>query len=84
MAKDVLAKFAVDKARSIVAQDGDLELKEVRDNVAYIRYRARKCAADCAQCVIGPEDLKDFLADVFRTAAPHIKDFDIEFDAFAN
>jgi hypothetical protein len=83
MAKDVLAKFALDKASGIVAQDGELELRDVRDNVAYIRYRARKGAADCAQCVIGPEDLKQFLADVFRTAAPHIKDFDIEFDAVA-
>ena len=83
MAKDVLAKFALDKARNIVAGDGDLELKEVRDNVVYISYRARKSPADCAQCVIGPDDLKDFLADIFRTAAPHIKDFDIEFEAFA-
>jgi hypothetical protein len=83
MAKDVLAKFALDKARTIVAGDGDLELKEVRDNVAHIRYRARKNAADCAQCVIGPDDLRDFLADIFRTTAPHIKDFDIEFEALA-
>ena len=83
MAKDVLAKFALDKARTIVAEDGDLELKDVRDNIVYIRYRARKSAADCAQCVIGPDDLKDFLADIFRTTAPHIKDFDIEFEAFA-
>jgi hypothetical protein len=83
MAKDVLAKFALDKARTIVAEDGDLELREVRDNVAYIRYVARKSSADCAQCVIGPDDLKDFLADIFRTAAPHIKDFDIEFEALA-
>jgi hypothetical protein len=83
MAKDVLAKFALDKARTIVAEDGDIELKEVRDNVAYIRYVARKSAADCAQCVIGPDDLNDFLADIFRTAAPHIKDFDIEFEALA-
>jgi hypothetical protein len=83
MAKDVLAKFALDKARTIVAQDGDLELKDVRDNVAHIRYRARKSAADCAQCVISPDDLRDFLADIFRTTAPHIKDFDIEFEALA-
>jgi NifU-like domain len=83
MARDVMAKFALDKARTIVAEDGDLELKDVRDNVVYIRYRARKSAADCAQCVIGPGDLKDFLADIFRTTAPHIKDFDIEFEALA-
>jgi hypothetical protein len=55
----------------------------VRENVAYIRYVARKSAVDCAQCVIGPDDLRDFLADIFRTTAPHIKDFDIEFEALA-
>jgi hypothetical protein len=78
MAKDVLAKFALDKARSVVAPDGDLELKDVRDNVAYVRYRVRKAAQDCEQCVVTPEDLKFFLKDMFRSAAPHIKGFDIE------
>lgn len=78
MAKDVLAKFALDKARSIVAPDGELELKDVRDNVAYVKYRVRKGAADCEQCVVTPGDLKFFLEDMFRSTAPHIKGFDIE------
>jgi len=29
---------------TIVAQDGDLELKDVRDNVAHIRYRAARAS----------------------------------------
>jgi hypothetical protein len=78
MAKDVLAKFALDKARSIVAPDGELALKDVRDNIAFVHYRVRKPAHDCASCVVTPEDLKFFLEDMFRSAAPHIKGFDIE------
>jgi folate-dependent tRNA-U54 methylase TrmFO/GidA len=78
MAKDVLAKFALDKARSIVAPDGELELKDVRDNIAYVKYRVRKGGADCAQCAVTPDDLKFFLEDMFRSTAPHIKGFDIE------
>ena len=80
MAKDALAKFAIDKARSIVSPDGELELKDVRDNVAYIRYRLKKSSDECAQCAVGPDDLRDFLHDVFQKAAPHIKAFDIEFE----
>jgi hypothetical protein len=78
MGKDALAKFAIDKARSIVAPDGELELKEVRDNVAYVRYRLKRSASECAQCVVGPNDLNDFLHDVFQKTAPHIKGIDIE------
>jgi hypothetical protein len=79
MEKDALAKFAIDRARNIVAPDGELELKGVRDNVAYVRYRLKKNASECAQCTVGPNDLKDFLHDVFQKTAPHIKGFDIEF-----
>lgn len=77
MAKDALAKFALDRARGIVAPDGDLELKDVRDNVAYVRYR-RRADESCAQCAVGPDDLRHFLEDVFRTSAPHITGVDIE------
>jgi hypothetical protein len=80
MAKDALAKFAIDRARSIVSPDGELELKDVRDNVAYVRYRLRKSGSECAQCAVGPNDLKDFLHDVFEKTAPHIKGFDIEYE----
>jgi len=83
MARDALAKFAIDRARGIVAADGELELKDVRDNVAYVRYRAQKPAADCAQCAVGPEDLKMFLQDIFQASAPHIRDFDIEFEEYS-
>jgi hypothetical protein len=78
MAKDVLAKFALDKAQSVVAPDGELELKDVRDNIAYVRYRIRKQGPDCSQCVMGANDLEYFLQDMFRGAAPHIKGFNIE------
>jgi len=80
MVKDALAKFAIEKARSIVSPDGELELKDVRDNVAYVRYRLRKTGGECAQCAVGPNDLNDFLHDIFQKAAPHIKGFDIEFE----
>jgi len=82
MARDALAKFAIDRARGIVAPDGELELKDVRDNIAFVRYRAQKPASECAQCAVGPEDLKMFLQDIFHTSAPHIRDFDIEFVEF--
>lgn len=78
MAKDVLAKFALDRAKSVVAPDGELELKDVRDNIAYVHYRVHKAAQDCAQCVVTPDDLRFFLEDMFRSTAPHIKGFDIE------
>jgi hypothetical protein len=84
MAKDVLAKFAVDKARSIVAPDGELELRDVRENVAYLRYRLKKSAVDCAQCAVGPDDLNDFLHDIFQKTAPHIKKFEIEYEEIPN
>ena len=83
MAKDVLAKFALDRAQSVVAPDGALELKDVRDNIAYVRYRVRKAEAECAQCVVGPDDLRFFLTDMFRSTAPHIKGFDIEVEEVA-
>src|SRR5690606_7963070 len=57
MAKDVLAKFALDRAQSVIEPDGELELKDVRDNVADVRYRVRKDRPDCSQCVMGPNDL---------------------------
>ncbi|MCC7345874.1 MAG: hypothetical protein IT538_00610 [Variibacter sp.] len=78
MAKDALAKFALDRAQSVVAPDGELELKDVRDNVAYVLYRIRKDRPDCSQCVMGANDLEFFLQDMFRSSAPHIKGFDIE------
>jgi len=83
MARDALAQFALTNANTIVAPDGKLELKDVRDNVAYIRYTAQKPSQanqDCAQCAVGPDDLRDFLRDVFQRSAPHIKDFEIEFE----
>jgi hypothetical protein len=84
MAKDALANFAIDKARGIVSPDGELELKDVRDNVAYVRYRFRKNGGECSQCAVGPNDLKDFLQDVFQKTAPHIKGFDIEFEEISS
>jgi hypothetical protein len=84
MAKDVLAKFALDKAQGVIAPDGELELKDVRDNVAYVRYRIRKDRPDCSQCVMGPNDLEYFLQDMFRSTAPHITGFDIEVEEVAN
>jgi Fe-S cluster biogenesis protein NfuA len=83
MARDALAKFAIDRARGVIASDGDLELKDVRDNVAYIRYRAQKPADACAQCAVGPDDLKMFLQDIFQASAPHIKDLHIEFEDYS-
>ena len=80
MTKDALAKFAIEKARSIVSPDGELELKDVRDNVAYVRYRLRKSGGECAQCTVGPNDLNDFLHDIFQKTAPHIKGFEIEYE----
>ncbi|MEP9379107.1 hypothetical protein ABLE91_20510 [Aquabacter sp. CN5-332] len=78
MAKDVLAKFALDKAQSVVSPDGELELKDVRDNVAYVLYRVHKGQDHCETCVVGPDDLRFFLEDMFRSSAPHITGFDIE------
>ncbi len=78
MPKDALAQFAVNQARSVVAPDGDLVLDDVRGSVAYIRYRVRKSQAECAQCVVGPDDLRIFLQDFFHTRAPHITEFDIK------
>jgi hypothetical protein len=78
MAKDALAKFAIDKARGIVGRDGDLQLIDVRDNVAYVRFLAQR-NDECASCSIGPDDLKHFLIDIFQSVAPHIKGFDIDF-----
>lgn len=78
MPKDALAQFALNQAQSVVAPDGSLVLEDVRGNVAYIRYRVRKSQAQCAECIVGPDDLRIFLGDLFRSKAPHITGFDIK------
>ena len=77
MAKDPLATFALNEARSVVAPDGDLALEDVRDNVAYIRYTIKKSQAECDECIMSTDDVKVFLKEIFGSKAPHIKDFSV-------
>ena len=77
MAKDALAQFALNEARCVVAPDGDLVLEDVRENVAYIRYKIKKSQAECAECIMSTDDVKFFLQDIFCRKAPHIKEFSV-------
>jgi hypothetical protein len=76
MKKDVLAQFALDQAQSIVSPDGHLTLDKVENNTAFIRYDVVP-NEHCSTCTVTVDDLRIFLADMFRSRAPHISAFDI-------
>ena len=77
MAKDVLAEFVVRQARGILLPDGDAELLDVKDGVAYVRYKKAR-NEECPECIMAPGDLELFLREMFAKRAPHIKDIQLE------
>lgn len=78
MANDALAQFVIMQAKGIVASDdGDVELIAVRDSTAYVRY-TKGYNPNCVECVIAPDDFRDFLMEMFSQKAPHITQVELE------
>jgi Fe-S cluster biogenesis protein NfuA len=78
VAKDALAQYVVNQAKGIVSSDGgDVQLTDVRGATAYVRY-AKGHNPECLECVISPDDLRDFLTDMFNQSAPHITQVELE------
>ncbi len=79
MARDVIAEFVVRQARSAVQPEGDIELADVREGVACIRYR-KAANPRCLECSVSPEGLREFLLSMFAQKAPHIRDVLVELE----
>lgn len=72
-----MVEFVVRQMRGVLQPDGDAELIDVVGNVARVRY-TRASNPKCLECVVSPEDLRDFLIEMLNKKAPHISDVDIE------
>lgn len=77
LAKDVLADFVVRQARGVLLPDGDAQLLDVRDGVAYVRFK-RAHNPKCLDCEVVPEDFRDYLMGMMAEKAPHITDVQLE------
>ena len=77
MARDVMVEFVIRQAREIVQPDSDAELIGIKGNVAHIRYK-RGHNPDCPECIMTPEDFRDFVLEMFAAKAPHITDVSLE------
>lgn len=77
MARDAIAEFLVRQASSMVAPDGQLDLLDVVDQVAHVRY-TRHLDPACAECTVSDADLLAWLREMFTSRAAHIKDIELE------
>lgn len=75
---DAGVRQVLESVRAIVEGDGgDLELLAVEDGVARVRYR-RGVNEECAECVLEPDILRQFLREAFAVQAPHVRDVKVE------
>jgi Fe-S cluster biogenesis protein NfuA len=78
---DVLVKQVIDELRVMVeADNGKLEIMSFTDGVVRIKY-IRGHNPECDTCVMGPQDLGDFLTELFRERVPAVREVTIDASA---
>jgi Fe-S cluster biogenesis protein NfuA len=75
---DVVAERVIDELRVIVeADNGRLEMMSFTDGVVWVKY-VRGHNPNCDTCVMGPEDLGDYLTELFRERVPAVREVAID------
>jgi hypothetical protein len=78
MREDPLVHMVVAEVGAPLAVGGGATvLIGVEEGVAHVSYRAGH-NEDCPECVMSPEDMRDYLREALSARAPYIRDVEIE------
>jgi Fe-S cluster biogenesis protein NfuA len=77
MSRDPVVELVVAEVSAPLAEDGGgASLIDVEDGVARVAYRMGH-NEECPECIMSPEDMREYIREALDGRAPHIRDVEI-------